>query len=341
MNRNSQEKNYSKAASRSALVLAAFLLVYSVDMHAACSFSLFNRTHRDCQSRLPVFSQSDLHSDVASPEAVELARHLELIPLFQRLEELRDKVQPPGRQSSNTELREEFRDIKEEITEKIVQTRLEVDFVQAELAVELAAHNELLNTYSRARDDAVNRTNIWAFRTNGALWAVAEGLDIPTYKKPRYSIPSGSIGIIAGIVPSVFSAFAVRESSGFGYEREPYPNMLTQLFDYPRLTRTDIPASVLTYLHAKPAYAEHGESRADWLVNRWVDDKNLSVFNDRKSRSQKDAITGMVQSHLTIQLVSDRLTMLQQLSAMINQINRPLLELMMVVRGTKHLPPAN
>jgi len=338
VNGNSRESKYSKPASLRALLAVACLLICEVVGHPALCFPVFKRNHVERVPAVPVLSMTDLRSEAASPEAVELAQTLELMPLFHRLEELRVKVQPPGRQSSSTELREEFRDIKEEITERIEQARLEVDFVQAELALELAVHTEVLQRYSRARDDQVNRTNIWAFRTNGALWAVAEALDIPTYKKPRYSIPSGSIGIIAGVVPSVFSAVAVRQSSGIGYERKPYPNMLSQLFDYPSTPRIDYPASVSSYLHATPTYAERGESRADWLINRWADDKNLSVFNDRKSRSQIDAITGTVQSHMTIELVSDRMAMLQQLSAMISQMNRPLLELMMVVRGTKHLP---
>jgi hypothetical protein len=331
-------KKLSKFTFASALLAVAFLFAYSVAACQAFSFPLFKQGRTKSELSLPELSMSDLHSDVASPEAMEIAGHLGLTPLFHRLEELRGKMEPSTRQFPNVELREEYRDIKDEITERIEQAHLEVDYVQSELAIEIASQSELLQSYSRARDDLVNRTNVWSFRTNGILWAVAEGLSIPTYRTPRYSIPSGATGIIAGIVPSLFSIIAVRESSGFGYERKPYPNMLAQLFQYSTVRRTEVPDSVLDYLRATPAFAKKGESRADWLINRWAEDKNLSVFSDRSSKKQIDAITGEVQTHLTIELVSDRLTMLQQLSALINQMNRPLLELMMVVRGTKHCP---
>jgi hypothetical protein len=45
-----------------------------------------------------------------------------------------------------------------------------------------------------------------------------------------------------------------------------------------------------------------------------------------------------VKQKLTIDLLSDRVTMLTQLDALIGLMNRPLLELMMCLRGHKHLP---
>jgi hypothetical protein len=286
-------------------------------------------------------ARCDIHSDRVSLEAIELANQLNLAPSLRHLEELRKQTQGYIGERPPLELREDLRDAKEEILEAIEQARLEIEFVQAEFSVEIAGHSEILQAYSESRDNRVNFTNTWSFRTNGALWALAEALDIPTYKYPRYSIPSGSIGILAGIVPSVFSILAVKESSGKHYERAPRPNMLAKMFDYPSSPRIAYPDSVLTYMRGIPPSSLKGKTRFDEISDRWLEDKNIHVFSDRNSRKQLDFITGSVQNRLTIQLVADRLTMLQQLSALISQMNRPLLELIMVVRGLKHFPIDN
>jgi hypothetical protein len=226
--------------------------------------------------------------------------------------------------------------LKESIVETIEQTRLEIDFTQAELAVDVSVQNELLRAYTEARDKRVNDVNKWSFRTNGALWAVAEALDIPTYNRPRYSISSGTVGILAGLVPSVFSMVALHGLKGGHYEDTSRPNMLCKIFDYPTTPQIEYPDSVVAFLHSVPANHPDWKPRIDYMIDRWALDENIHSFTDKNSREQLNALTGFEQSKLTINLVSDRLTILQQLSAVIYQMNRPLLELMMVVRGTKH-----
>lgn len=323
------------------IVLLALATTLLLGIGTAAEASPFHRRaslKTEDNPYFPALSLCDLRSETASPDAIEMAQILGWTKSLARLEELRAKLKNASGDKIPIELREDFRDLRVDIAEAIQQVRLEVDFVQSELAVEIAGNNEMLRAYSDDRDRHVNSTNNWSFRTNGALWAIAEGLSIPTYKSPRYSIPSGTVGIIAGIVPSVFSLVAVRESSGTKHDRAPRQNMLAPIFDYPTTPRLDYPDSVLAYLRAVRLNDPAGKSRLDHLIHRWLVDKNVHTFCDPKCRAQLNLITGSEQEDLTIDLVSDRLTMLQQLSALINQINRPLLELMMVVRGSKHFP---
>lgn len=321
-----------------ALVIVATGLFGVIGAISANAFPVFRQFHRKSEfiPRMPLPSLCELHTDQASPEAAELARHLNLTSLFSELETLRKQASAGDREKLLLERKEKIRDIKQDLVEAIEQARLEVDYVQAELSIEIAGHSELVQKFSEDRDEFVNKTNLWSFRTNGALWAIAEAMAIPTYRQPRFAIPSGAVGIVAGIVPSAFSIFATRSLKGGRYEREARPNMLAKIFDYPVVARTEYPDSVLAYLHTVPSNSKDNLSRLDQLIGRWAEDKNIHSFSDRNSRKQLDAITGSVQIQLTIELVADRLTMLQQLSAVINQINRPLLELMMVVRGLKH-----
>jgi hypothetical protein len=306
--------------------------------YAAMPFQLSGLSPKS-QSEPPSWQfMTDITSEIASPEAVSLARQLDLVPRFKRLQQLRSDMNALGESKPSSESRLELSEVKEEIIETIEQTRLEADYVQAELSVEIAAQNELLRELTSYRDHIVNRANQWSFRTNGALWAIGEALDIPTYSHPRYSISSGTIGILAGLVPSVFSIFAIHASAGPHIDRAPRPNLLAPLFQFPTtIRRLEYPKSVWDFLHSPPSSNPSGKSRLDMLVGHWVEDSNIHLFSDKCSNRQIEEITGVTAQSTTINLVSDRLNMLDQLHALINHMNRPLLELMMVVRGTKHL----
>lgn len=320
-----------------ALLTAVLLFVFSTS-NPALSLSLIPKTHHRLKGipRLPPLPPCDLQSPVASADAVLLADQLKLTPLLHQLQELRQRAQTYKTEKPPLETREQIRELKEDISERIQQTRLEIDFTQSELAMDIALQSELLRNYTEARDSKVNAVNTWSFRTNGVLWAIAEGLDIPTYSRPRLSIPSGTVGILAGLVPSVFSLVALGELKGGHYDGTTRPNMLSKIFDYPTTPQIEYPDSIMAYLRSSPANNIFGKSRLDFIIDRWATDENIHSFTDRHSTKQLDLITGKVESRLTIEIVCDRLTMLQQLSAIIQQMNRPLLELMMVTMGSKY-----
>lgn len=176
----------------------------------------------------------------------------------------------------------------------IQKTSLEVDFVMSEVEAEQNVYEEILNSYQNARDNTVARNNALAFVTNGALWAVCEGLSIPTYKQPRLSIPSGTTGIIAGAIPSVFSLWAMHQQQGKKTTSETAPNILAKLFDYPITPDIDYPLSVWHFLQSVPPEDSSGKTRREQLISRWLSDKNLPDFTDPSSRNQLDIITASV-----------------------------------------------
>ncbi len=320
------------------LFIVAIAIVASIP-NPAISFSFQPKVGRKIKGipHVPDLPPCDLKDKAVSRDALPLADLLKLTEPLRQLQTLRDQAQSYPVGSVPHELHEQIRDLKEDITDKIEQTRLEIDFTQAELAVDIAIQSELLRAYSEDRDKKVNAATVWGLRTNGVLWAIAESLDIPTYKQPRYAIPSGSIGIVAGVVPGLFSLLAVHEEKGDRYQGKTRPNMLSKIFGYPTTPQIEFPDSIMAYLRTVPVKVPGGQPRLDYLISRWEVDENIHSFTDIHSKQQLDVITGAVESNLTIQIVSDRLTMLQQLSAVVYQINRPLLELMMVVTGTKRI----
>ena len=276
------------------------------------------------------------HCDPLAPdmsaEAIQLADLLGLTAKLRRLIQLNKEAEssPNG---MNREAREERTDLKLEVLETVEESRLQIDCVQSEIEEEEVVLEEARRLISDERDKRVNRANQTAFRTNGVLWAVAEALDIPTYKSPRLSIPSGAIGIVAGIVPSIFSGYATRSSSGGTYRRKVYPNMLTKMFDLPTIPRVDYPGVVWLYLNANPP----GEtrSRKEIMQDRWRIDSYIHFFEKNQSKERLLLLTGNEPYTGNLDLVTDKLIMMGQIKAVTLQMSRPLLEICMVVRGKK------
>ena len=123
----------------------------------------------------------------------------------------------------------------------------------AEINAELQVYDEILATFTNDRDKLVARINAASFISNGALWAVCEGLDIPTYARPRYSISSGTTGILAGVIPSIASMYTLKAVNGKKKTSEVEPNMLAKLFDYPTTADIEYPNSVWQFINQVPA----------------------------------------------------------------------------------------
>ncbi len=287
----------------------------------------------------PIFDKlTDPLSDSMSSDALQMAQLLGILDKLYRLAALKGElVGTPGSHLS-AEKREEMTDLKFDILETVEETRLQIDFVIAEIDEEQVILEEAERIFSEDRDNRVNRANQLAFRTNGALWAIAEAMDIPTYRTPRLSIPSGTVGIIAGIVPSLFSGHATRASSGGRYLRQIYPNILTKLYDIPTIPRVEYPDIVWQYLNAKPC----GEtrSRRELMREHWRDDSSIHAFKGGISENKLMLLTGNKPYTADLELISDKLIMMGQLKAVTLQMSRPLLEICMAVRGKKHFTEA-
>ncbi len=315
--------------------------LYSVRLVCYLAFVLFftsefafARAHKDIPVHLPVYPKpTDPHTSTVSPLGLQVAQLLNIEDSLHRLEEMRKQLAAAHNPKPSLETRQDYLELKVDMIAAIEQARLDIDFVIAEIEDEHARITELYQACDDERTRRINRANINAFRTNGVLWAVAEGLDIPTYKHPKYSIPSGTIGIIAGLVPSIFSLYATRVPQEH-YARSSYPNLLCKIFDYPTNPRIEYPDTVWAFLNAKPI-EEPTKSRRAIMIEYWRTDKNMQFFKHHNDSSSLDSLTGTKQGDLTIELLSDQLLMLRELKAIVLQMNRPLMELMMLVRGQK------
>ena len=277
---------------------------------------------------------TDPSSPYISADGLQLADSLNLHKKLERLNELnhQHKSLGPG-EKLPLELREERSELRFDILESVEETRLEVDYIVAEIEEEQAILNEAVRLYTTDRDNRVNRANLLAFRTNGVLWAVAEALDIPTYKNPQLSIPSGAVGIVAGIVPSIFSIYATRSSGGARFLRKPYPNILSKFYDFPAIPRIEYPPAVWDFLNAHPH--DSMRSRRQIIQKNWLEDNNIQIFKGGSSDDKLKRLTGNAPYTADMNLIEDKLIMMDQIKGVIMQMSRPLLEICMVARGKK------
>ena len=277
--------------------------------------------------------------DTVSPNTLQLAQILDLTALLQSIQTMRADVRRNRGTVTLESLaaRQELSDAISEAHQIIYKCDLEVDFTLAEITAEQNVYQEILGNYISSRDKKVLYANAASFIANGALWALGEAYDIPTYKYPRLSIPSGTISILAGVVPSIASMYALKAVDGKKTTSEVDPNMLAELFDYPCNPDTKYPHSVWEFLKAVPPLNK--QPRKEQLVDRWISDANIPNFTDRKSRKQLDVLTACVSQKkgLSIATLNTRQVMLTQLGAEILKMKRLLLELAMVVHGDKRI----
>jgi hypothetical protein len=279
---------------------------------------------------------ADVHSPTVSPNAVQLAGQLGILEALKHVQDLRGTVNASSAVGDRLDLLE----ARERVAGTLRRSEMDVNFVLSEIYDEQSLYADIMSNFTSQRDKTVAVTNAISFGTNGALWAVCEALDIPTYKTPTLSIPSGITGILAGIVPSIASALTLKEVNGRKYSAPAAPNMLAKVFDRPTTSLIEYPDSVWTFLNSEPVQHEANEAkrRREVIVDRWISDKNIPSFTDRSSKEQIDLVTASAEQKktLTIAVLSTRITMLQQLASETYKMNRLLLELEMVLEGTKH-----
>lgn len=276
-----------------------------------------------------------------SPNSLQLANTIELTPLLERSQELRSRLTAFGSQQTVESIaaRQELYEVTDKIALLIQRTDLEIDFAVAEMDAETQVYQEILNTFTGDRDKAIARTNAISFISNGALWAVAEAFTIPSYKFAKFAIPSGIVGIPAGVVPSVASMYTFKQINGKKKTSEVEPNMLAKLFNYPTNPEIEYPSCVWQYLHQVPASDPTSKIRLDQMVDRWIADANMPGFTDRNSKQQLDVITASISQRkgLSISTLTARCVMLEQLQAEVWKMKRMLLELAMAARNEKQI----
>jgi hypothetical protein len=272
--------------------------------------------------------------------AVQLSDTIGLSPVLQHIKALRSQVAAYTGSPTLESLaaRQDLYETVQQGSLLVQRTNLDVDFTVAEIESEESVYREWLAACLIRRDKVLGGTILASGTSNLALWSTCEALAIPTLGQPgSFIVPAGIVGILAGVVPSVASMYALKAASGSRYTSENDPNMLAGVFGNPGNQETRFPKSVWTFLYQVPANETTNRTRHDQLIDRWITDTSIPTFTNRNSVRQRDILTasGARPKALSIDTLNMRLVMLQQLAAEIQKMKRMLLELTMAVDGSK------
>ncbi len=268
-----------------------------------------------------------------SPQALELANNLHVISLIKYISDNSDinlKDSPQNFEEMLTQFN--LLKAKGRYNSILFKASLEVDAFTSVLQKEINQYHELQVVLSEKANHRINMTNFASFWSNGALWAVAEAFDIPTYRNPlaKLSIVSGSTGILAGIIPSAFSLYSLPFLSSKQYPMEKDPNMLSELFNYQIPASKTYPLLVWKYLNGKAIEYNQGNlTRRDVLINNWVKKGFILSADNEKAQDTIDVICNNVtrKKGFRLSTLNYRESMLSDVSSQVSNLKVYLQEL--------------
>ena len=267
-------------------------------------------------------------------ESYQLAGELGLIDLFTRLQRLREH----DKHKHGVPLSPESTTLRLEITEVVLTTSLQCQAVIAQIESESAATLEVKSAMEGRRDRAT-RTNAMAnVIANGSVSAVGNMLQMPfeTAADSRYEFPGEIVESAGTIMAAGLGGLALHQGRGVSLSAGIEPNMLAKFFKRPNSSKTEYPDVIWRYLNSVPPDSRpDGPTRRELLLARWVELGRLPPVNTDKGRLYERILAGtMPQTKaVTIDMLDDRMSMLLDLRAEVNQIYKELLNMILVVRA--------
>ncbi|CAN5729697.1 hypothetical protein BH10CYA1_BH10CYA1_50540 [soil metagenome] len=267
----------------------------------------------------------DLYNSL-SPTAEEVSKDIGVSKHIKDLE-LRAKSLNPDA----IKLDVQFLFVKQQVTEILLTTFLETRVVVSDIDDQMARSSELKNLLESRRDRAVQLNTITNFTSGGALAMIGSGLQIGG--GAAINNAGNVLEIAAGAVATGISSYALKQASGEKRSAGVNPNMLSRIFKLPTAKDKDFPTPVWNFLN-EPIPGGNGESRRDQLIERWVQLGRIPPPNSKAGQRRVALLAGAVaQTHaVTIDLLDDRVAMLNDMRAAVGSMSRELLEIMKAMR---------
>src|SRR5882724_4367715 len=221
-----------------------------------------------------------------SPGAEEVAKELGITQLIERLYKLPESER--GLNGGSMSL--EALSLRQQITEIVVGTSLDIDGVIAEIDNENGQLNSIRSDLESRRDRAQKINNIASIVSGGALGVVGTALQ---FKSSTANL-GNVIGLSGGAASVVLSIIGIKQQSGGQRALVRSPNMLAKLFDRQAEFHSDYPDDVWTYLNAvRPADSGNGTRRAQ-LIDQWQQSGRIDKPNTPKGQKKIDVLTSSI-----------------------------------------------
>ena len=265
-----------------------------------------------------------------SPMALQFANKLGVLPGLQRLQLMRSH----GASDASSSL--EMLSLKQELLESTVIAAQELRAVVARVNSEDADTSELHAHLAERRDRAV-RINTYANLISGGITGmVGGGLSLGSVNH----LAPDLIDTTEGVIQTSLATWALSQQRGESRMMRGTPSLLSHLMNRSSELEDDFPPSVWCYLQLPI----HGgkDTIISTLVDRWfllnLCLKHSGHRESRASRQIRIANAPNKNSKVSIDVLEDRMAMLSDLRACVQQMDYLVLELMQTVHGTKTVP---
>lgn len=259
--------------------------------------------------------------------AVKLAKDIEMLDLIGELNDLKvSHAYTPGQRVHNIEVISLRQDLDELLLSAFLSTRR----VVSELDRQIAGYDAVARVLEEKRDTAIRYNNILNFTSGGALAMTQGSISIGT--PMRYQNAGNELGVIAGALTALIGAYALKIQKGAKRSSDRDPNMLAPIFGLVPNEPNKYPPSVWNYLNEK----EPGQkkTRREQLIDRWVKLNYIEPLDKPSSKKHLEELSGAIALHkeVTIDLLRDRIPMLEDVRAAVAGINEYLDEILTFVR---------
>jgi|GEM_PF-6408167 len=257
-------------------------------------------------------------------DARQMAEQLGLMPLINEYLQLKNQI--PLSERANTA---KLQSIRQDITDLILTTMLEVQSVNAKINLEIAQGDDVRNFLEDKRDKAIKYNSI----ANIVAGTVSNVIGV-SLQAPRNfpELPGEIVELTGGGSQTALGILALKQQNGGKHGLPARANMLAKLFDRPVPLQAEFPPNIWAYLNS-PFEGGKMTKRAQ-LIEAW---KSVGLIPDSRKPSysrQVELITATAknQYHVTIDLIEDRSIMLADLRAVLSQMDGNLLELMLFMK---------
>jgi hypothetical protein len=259
--------------------------------------------------------------------ATKVAKDLDMLDAIAELNDLkRTRAYVPGRHVHSLEAISVRQDLDETMLSAFLSTRR----VISELDRQISGYDAVARVLEEKRDQAIRYNNILNFTSGGALAMTQGAISIGTPMK--YQNAGNELGAIAGALTFLIGAYALKLQGGAKRDSEKDPNMLAPIFGLVPAEPNKYPPNIWNYLNDfEPAQKK---TRREQLIARWIKLNYIEPLNKPSSKKHLQELAGTIPLHkvVNIDLLRDRIPMLEDVRAAVAGVNEYLDEIMTFVR---------
>lgn len=202
------------------------------------------------------------------------------------------------------------------VTRLVLEGFLDANTDSDKIGRQSMLESQALNRMVRRQQDAITLTNNLNFYQLGILGIISDSMGLSSYAKTV--LDANRINIISGYLIVGLTGASILERQGFWGRSKVQPNALGAAFGKSSSSFKLTPV-MDRYLNAVPPISPISKTRREQLIGYWKQCKVLNVNVNRQSTMEKLSAEGKAHHFFseTIKLVNNRVTMLNDLRAVL------------------------